>query len=178
LGYLASKRIVAWTNDELEKMIEVFSREVVKFPLPGLPFDDKILTVLKTGVSCRRCGKCCRGSQTGPDHPGFVVLDEDLRAMAQHTKYSVKYLRGKARYNKNPDYPEGKYLPLPCMFFEKRENGCGIYEFRPCVCRSYPAVHTAQGDVAIDVQCDYGKDMCRRGVELIKRLAFNRAMIN
>ncbi len=82
---------------------------------------------------CTRCGNCCGGS------PGYVwVDDEDLRRLARRLGLAEEELR--RRYTR---YVPGWGTSLTetegydCIFYD-RDQGCTVYEDRPCQCRTWP----------------------------------------
>ena len=87
--------------------------------------------------ACHTCqGNCCIGES------GYIwVSPEEMRAMAEHLKMSEasfinEYLL-KIRYRftlKELPYEGG----FGCIFFDRVQKMCRIYEVRPSQCRTFP----------------------------------------
>lgn len=79
---------------------------------------------------CQRCGKCCRGE------PGVVWVNEkeiiDISRFLGMTRemFAKKYLRIIHGRISLLEYGNGD-----CVMYN---NGCVIYEVRPCQCRTFP----------------------------------------
>jgi len=105
----------------------------------------KWLMKFQEHFQCHRCGGCC---ETAP------VLDlnhYDIERIADYLKISInrmleKYTMAlpKERINALPYlFPvRGIKETLPCMFYDKKVKGCGIYPARPLVCRAFPFLET------------------------------------
>ena len=128
---------------------------------------------------CRRCGKCCIPNPIFPNHPGIMVLKEDLIRISKHTNYSLKYLNTKTFLNKDPYFAQQRYLPLPCMFYNQKRQECQIYEIRPFICKTYPISDVENQDgITVDVRCDYGKDIFRKAINYLKSESITSAIDN
>jgi len=83
--------------------------------------------------TCTRCGHCCTGE------PGYVwVGDDDLAAIARlrgETVEQVKalYTRWTSRGQTLREKSNGD-----CIFYDREQQGCSIYEARPPQCRTWP----------------------------------------
>lgn len=79
---------------------------------------------------CQRCGRCCRGG------PGVVWVNkkerEEISAYLgiQETAFAKNYLRSINGRISLLEYGNGD-----CIMYD---NGCKIYEVRPCQCRTFP----------------------------------------
>lgn len=79
---------------------------------------------------CQRCGRCCRGE------PGVVWVNqreiEEISEFLGISKnaFAKKYLRGI-----NDRFSLLEYGNGDCIMYD---NGCKIYNKRPCQCRSFP----------------------------------------
>lgn len=91
-----------------------------------------ILPWYKEGLrfECQRCGRCCRGE------PGVVWVNkreiEKISAFLGVTQnsFAKNYLRGV-----NDRFSLLEYGNGDCIMYD---NGCKIYDVRPCQCRSFP----------------------------------------
>lgn len=165
LGHLCGDKFP--TDEEIEKVIAAFLAEGLSPKVTGLEFSKESARALLELSKCRRCGKCCQPNKINPDNPGIFVDEADLAAISKHTKHNLKSLRKVSKINANPKYTVGaRYLPQPCLFFNKSERGCKIYNYRPFVCGIFPVLYDSNDDFIIDLGCEYGKDIYRR---LIKR---------
>lgn len=88
-------------------------------------------------TACARCGgKCCTGER------GNIFADkaelERIRAFfgLEKAEFDKLYLRkvGLRLSFKEFEFEGG----FACVFFDTKERKCGIYEFRPKQCRSFP----------------------------------------
>lgn len=79
---------------------------------------------------CQRCGRCCRGE------PGVVWVNkkeiEEISSFLGITKnaFAKNYLR-----SINDRFSLLEYGNGDCIMYD---NGCKIYDVRPCQCRSFP----------------------------------------
>lgn len=83
---------------------------------------------------CTRCGRCCGGA------PGFVwVTDAEIATLARRFGVSDAELR--RRYTRQVD---GLGISLTetddydCVFLDREQGLCTVYEDRPRQCRTYP----------------------------------------
>jgi len=158
LSYLQTKHSQAWTDSDIEKFIDAFASENIAPTVLGLSFTPDNVNPLLSKSYCRRCGECCLPNPLDPQHPGVMVFEEELRLIAKYSSYSYKYLKKKAKINTDPNLARRRYLPLPCIFYQKGK--CQIYDIRPLVCRTYPITDIrGQDGISINVRCDYGKDL-------------------
>ena len=162
LSHLTNLDSSAWSSSDIETLMHAFASEDIAPAILGIPFEPQTVMALLKVSYCRRCGKCCIPSPITPDHPGVMVFKEDLINISRHSKYSYKFLKKKALLNTNPDFPQKRYLPLPCIFFNKQKIECQIYDSRPLICHTFPISDvTNQVGISIDLRCDYGRDIYR-----------------
>ena len=90
---------------------------------------------------------CCSPKTPNPANPGVEALEDELKEIAVHLGIPYGELEEKTKMGKpvfHPDYMIGlsftRYLPLPCPYYDAKARGCGIYEYRPIVCRMHPVV--------------------------------------
>ena len=175
LEYLETKEDSEVTNDDIRKLTEAFSAEIISPRIPGIAFVPENIEKLLSFSKCRRCGKCCRPHSQITDHPGIIVADSELTIISKHTKYSLKALRKRAKVNTNADYEVGaRYLPLPCTFYNQNERSCTIYSYRPSICRIYPVSNSPEGDVTVDLQCDFGREIYQNTMRQLRDAAIER----
>jgi len=158
LSYLKNKNPVTWTDSEVDKLIDAFTKEDIA-PLVLIPFTPLNVEHLLRESHCRRCGKCCLSN---PDDLGVMVSEDELRTIAKHSKYTYKYLKRHSTKYEHPERDDLRHLPQPCMFY--RQGQCTIYRWRPFVCRIYPISNSPRGGkvyTTISLRCDYGKDLYR-----------------
>ena len=162
LSHLANVDSSDWSTSDIEIIMQAFASEDIAPAILGIPFKPQTVRALLNVSYCRRCGRCCIPSPITPDHPGVMVFKEDLINISRRSTYSYKFLKKKAIFNTNPDFPLKRYLPLPCIFFNKQKFECQIYDSRPLVCETFPISDvTNQVGISIDLRCDYGKDIYR-----------------
>ena len=170
LSHLKNKNPSAWSASDIQQLIDAFAAEDISPTVRGLPFTAYNVKKLLGTSNCRRCGKCCLPNPLNPEHPGVMVYKEDLIKIAKHSHYSYKYLKKKAILNTNPNLAPRRYLPLPCMFYDKTKSECQIYDIRPLVCRTFPITDLPrQVGISINVRCEYGRDIYRNVINLLKK---------
>lgn len=86
---------------------------------------------------CDKCGgKCCTGES------GYIWIDEtEIRNLAEFFGLSRDEFKklflykeaGKFSIKEKP-YNGG----FACVFFDEKNKNCGVYDFRPSQCRSFP----------------------------------------
>lgn len=79
--------------------------------------------------NCMKCGKCCR--LLAIQYPNFfnrIPYAVDITVKWHEFRYGFTY------YNR-----EGNYLLYSCNHL-RSDNRCGLYFFRPRLCREYPKV--------------------------------------
>ena len=170
LEYLEAKELREYTDDDIIKLTNAFSTELISPSVPWILFERENINKLLKVAKCRKCGRCCLPDKTSPDNPGVIVGENDLIGISQHTKHSLKSLRKIVKVNDDPRYNIGAiYLPLPCMFFNKNERSCKIYAHRPFICRIYPISDDSDGEnITIDVHCEYGKEMFQKALKYLR----------
>ena len=77
---------------------------------------------------CTRCGNCCT------DNSSLRVPKQELKRIAEAQGISYKKLKKKIRARPRKNGTMG-ITRRPCPFYE---DGCGVYNVRPGVCRAYP----------------------------------------
>ena len=173
LSYLENKNIHAWTDSDIDKLLDAFANETIA-PTVDLPFTPPTVKTLLAKSYCRRCGKCCLPNPLDPDDPGVMVSENELKLIAEHSNFSYKQLKKKSVKYKNPDRENVRHLPLPCMFYHEGE--CQVYNVRPLVCKIYPITDSLRNGkpyIAINVRCDYGKDLYKSVVNYLKKKSKN-----
>jgi Fe-S-cluster containining protein len=170
LEYLETIELRDYTDDDIKKLTNAFSVELIAPSVPFILFERENINKLLSLSKCKRCGKCCLPDKTAPDNPGVIVGESDLMEISKNTKHSLKSLKKIVRLSENPKYHAGAlFLPLPCMFFNKNERSCKIYSHRPLICRIYPISDDSGADnVTIDVHCDYGKEIFQKALKLLR----------
>jgi len=169
ISHLEGKEISKLTDCDIEKIMDAFAAENLAPAIYEIDYSIENINKLLNLSHCRRCGRCCLPNPIDPDYPGVMVLEEDLRMIARHTHYSYKYLKKKAILNKNPELPRRRYLPLPCMFYNKKKKECEIYEIRPLICRTFPITDLpGKNGISINLMCEYGKDIYRSVINKMK----------
>ena len=90
-------------------------------------------------IECNKCGYCCIGTE-------MELLPEDIERilklgykLQEFAKFDGIYWRLKTKNGY-------------CIFFNKKDNTCTIYEYRPIGCRLYPLQWNGF-DVEIDKRC-------------------------
>ncbi|KAB2832658.1 MAG: YkgJ family cysteine cluster protein [Candidatus Brocadia sp.] len=79
---------------------------------------------------CQRCGRCCRGE------PGVVWVNrKEIKEISSflgitENTFAKSYLR-----SVNDRFSLLEYGNGDCIMYD---NGCKIYDVRPCQCRSFP----------------------------------------
>jgi len=175
LEYLRTKLIRDYTDDDIKKMTEAYSIELLTPKVPQMLFTTKSVSMLLNFAKCKKCGRCCLPDKTLQGNPGVIVNEADLLRISKDTKHSLKSLKKMTMINRNPDYQVGaKYLPLPCIFFNKNERICKIYSDRPFVCRIYPVLDAPNNGVSIDVHCEYGKEIFQKAMKYTRALAMQK----
>ena len=173
LSYLEEKNVKDWSDYDIDKLLNASENENIA-PTVDIHFRQDNVEKLLSKSYCRRCGKCCLPNPLDPDHPGVMVYEKDLRLIAKHSSYSYKYLKKKAVLNTDPSLARCRHFPLPCMFYKKGE--CQIYDVRPFICRIYPLIESPRNGelyIAINVRCDYGKDLYKFVVSYLKTMNKN-----
>ncbi len=160
LAHLAEKPRSAWNEAEIDRLLEVFSKEDI-YPAFNIEFTPpNIDELLKLG-SCRRCGRCCLPNPAKPGDRGIMVHEDELKQIAQATGISYKELLKNTSRDKNPGRKHFRLIGYPCLFYS--DKGCRAYENRPTICSVYPVTNFVRSDgthdIKINVKCDYGRDI-------------------
>lgn len=87
--------------------------------------------------ACATCqGRCCTGES------GYIYVNKtEIEAIAELLDLSVEKFVADYLYKKGYKYSikEIKYNgSYECVFYNRENNGCGIYEARPIQCRTFP----------------------------------------
>jgi Fe-S-cluster containining protein len=170
LSHLQKRKIKDWSESDIDELLNAFEHEDIA-PTVTIPFTKCNITELLDRSYCRRCGKCCLPNPLNPNHPGVMVFEDELKLIARHSNFSYRFLKKRTTKYKTPDRKDIRRLPLPCMFYQKGE--CQIYEIRPFVCKIYPITDSpSEGKVyiAINVRCDYSKDLYKFCITTEKRM--------
>jgi Fe-S-cluster containining protein len=151
------------SGEDIEKLIVAFLAENLAPKLSGVEFSRESVNALLNLSKCRRCGKCCLPNKCHPDNPGIFLDKSDLELISKKTKHNIKSLQRIAKVNNNTLYSVGaRYLPQPCIFFNKTARGCQIYPYRPFVCTIFPILYDTNNEFIIDLGCEFGKDIYRK----------------
>jgi len=170
LAPLKDQPLNTWQDADIEKLIEAFASENIAPVIYGLAFNPTNVKGLLGLSHCRRCGKCCQPNPSKPEHPGVIVSEHDLKQIARNPGYNLKQLKKRTHVSKDPDFIQGTYLPLPCIFYDKKAGACRIYEVRPLVCTTFPVTDIpGRVGVAVSVGCDYGKDIYKRILDRMRK---------
>jgi hypothetical protein len=175
LSHLRDADPTEWSDSDVEKIMEAFFIENIAPTFSGPFFTPGNIVSLLGTSHCRRCGKCCLPNPLDPKNPGVMVFKKDLELIAEHSDYSYEDLIGKAIPSTDPQIPPCWYLPLPCMFYDKENRKCSIYETRPFVCKvtPMPPLMSLGTDkpvgILVSVGCEYGKDIFRNLTCLAKK---------
>ena len=170
LAFLKDQPIHTWQDSDIDKLIEAFAAENIAPVIYGLTFNPANVRGMLALSHCRRCGKCCLPNPSKPEHPGVTVGEHDLKQIARNPRYTYKQLKKKTRISKDPNFIQGRYLPLPCIFYDKKKSECQIYDLRPLVCTTFPVTDIpGRVGVAVSVGCDYGKDIYRNIIDHMRK---------
>ena len=160
LAFLKNQPLPTWQDSDIDRLIAAFASENIAPALYGPAFTPANVQGLLALSYCRRCGKCCLPNPSKLEHPGVMVSEQDLRQIAKNSGYTYKYLKKKTQLSKDPNFVQGRYLPLPCVFYDKKKSECQIYDVRPLICRTFPITDIpGRVGIAVNVGCDYGKDI-------------------
>lgn len=89
------------------------------------------------GSCCEKCGgKCCTGESgyIWINNDEITLLCEKLNMDFDEFKYNYLIKVGFKFSLKEKNYYNGK----ACIFFNEENLNCGIYDFRPKQCRTFP----------------------------------------
>ncbi len=160
LASLKDKPVHTWQDSDIDRLADAYAEENIAPALYGPAFTSDNVRGLLALSHCRRCGKCCLPNPATPEHPGVMVSESDRRRIAENTQYSYKYLKKKAPINNDSPFVPGRYLPLPCVFYDNKKGECRVYDVRPLICTTFPLTDIpGRTGIAINVGCDYGKDI-------------------
>jgi Fe-S-cluster containining protein len=170
LSHLKEKEIQDYSDQDIENLLQAYSKEIIAPTVPGYEFNFETVKYLQSQSKCFRCGRCCRYNSKTPENPGVMVSEEELRIISKNTKHKLKSLKQMTRINSNAVYEVGaRYIPLTCVFYNETAKSCKIYNARPLICSFYPVSTSPNSKwVTIDVQCDYGKDIFRKALKFLR----------
>ncbi|MFC2072308.1 YkgJ family cysteine cluster protein [Chloroflexota bacterium] len=176
LSYLTTKKLDAWTDSDIDKLIEACANENVA-PLVLIPFNISNIKALLAKSYCRRCGECCKSNRFNLNDPGVMVLEDDLKNIAKHSAFSYNQMKMNSVKYISPERNDVRHLRLPCMLY--KQGRCTIYRIRPNLCKIYPIkdsqpLNDGRVNIAISVRCDYGKDIYRSIFENQKTRTMSR----
>ena len=155
------------------------------------------------GFECTRCGACCtgEGGEDGDEHTATVFPDE-IRELQASTDYDFRDVARPTPFGlrEGEDGLEGETFEWAlqtdacgdCTFYEESEDGrggCGVYDDRPHICRTYPfsldlgGTSQPMGE-AVDREglvraheCEgLGRDISREEAEELARALIERAI--
>lgn len=93
-------------------------------------------TKKKDEYDCNKCpGWCC-------SYERIPVTSEDIKRLARHLEGEIEDVREHC-LDKHGDYlylrhKKDTIFKSTCVFFDRVERRCGVYEARPWVCRKFP----------------------------------------
>ncbi|MBU4220238.1 MAG: YkgJ family cysteine cluster protein [Euryarchaeota archaeon] len=108
-------------------------------------------SILESGLSCARCGWCCRENfyiritkEISRPSNAISVFPEDVKRIIKGTGKSWDEIVKPDIYSCLDDGKDIRVIGWilrrsdkdECIFYTK--GGCGIYEWRPMICRCYP----------------------------------------
>ena len=170
LSYLTNKYVQAWTDSDIDQLMEALDNENIAPRIPILFTPPNIKRLLSTSY-CRRCGNCCLSNPLYASQPGVLVFEKELKCITKHSNYSYKFLKRKSVKYNNPERNDVRHLPLPCLFYQ--QGKCTIYDVRPFVCKIYPVKDSTPINgkvyITISLRCDYGKDLYRYALNELKK---------
>lgn len=91
-------------------------------------------------ISCLDCGNCCK---TTPS----LVNNRDVKRISKFL--GITNGEFNERYLSVDEDDDIVFRSTPCVFLDKEDNTCSIYEVRPKACVGYP--HTDDHKVSLDV---------------------------
>ncbi len=172
LSALKNTPVYHWQDSDIEKLIDAFATENIAPALYGPAFTPENVRGLLALSHCRRCGKCCLPNPAKPEHPGVLVGEPDLERIADKTAHTFRYLKKRAPLSRDPKFVQGRYLPLPCTFYDEEKEECRIYNARPFICTTFPVTNIpGRTGIAVNVGCDYGKDIYKSLLSRIRQRA-------
>ena len=157
LGYLRTKPMAKWEEEEFDKLLSAMDSEDAA-PVLDIPFTPENIERLLAVSNCRECGMCCRTNPRDDKTSGIMIEAAELESIAEATDQSLEEL--KSKLIKHEKDASAMCIPLPCMFC--KDDKCEIYEVRPRVCRTYPLGGVTYDDESytmVNLRCDYGKDI-------------------
>jgi len=175
LAHLKGKNALFIGESDITKLLDALSREDIPVRLPIPPAPESIDWLLSQS-NCRRCGKCCMPNPLNPKHPGVEVLESELKPIAKYLGVSPKKLKNKTTKGKlinnllQPTESERtRRFPLPCSFLDSKLKQCRVYPVRPVVCKIYPVLSGETFSYTeVKVNCDYGKDIIRNAIKVLR----------
>src|SRR5919198_1545522 len=105
----------------------------------GKPFPIPVrASQARVRYSCEKCpGYCC-------SYPEIEVTPRDIERLAR--RFGLSYARAEVRFTKEHPkegvallrHQKDEHFGTVCMFFDRKQRRCTVYEARPGVCRDYP----------------------------------------
>jgi Fe-S-cluster containining protein len=170
IEYLAKKQCKDFTDEDIELLINALCCEDMAPRLSGMRFIEENVQWLLSLSKCKRCGKCCLPFKLAPDYPGVIVGENDLEVICANTNHKMKMLKQKSKLGIGSlGSSPSRFLPLPCMFFESNKRSCKIYPFRPFICGIYPISDSSNGEVTINLRCEFGKEIYRKCIKYLRQ---------
>jgi Fe-S-cluster containining protein len=87
--------------------------------------------------ACERCeGRCCTG-----ESGNIFVSPLEIAVLAKHLKMDEGLFRSTYLVKRGYSFSLKEQIvgmSHDCIFFDRKINGCGVYEARPTQCRTFP----------------------------------------
>jgi Fe-S-cluster containining protein len=174
LAYLEGKNALTLEPADMDKLLVALGDDEISLNVPIPCTAETVRQVLAYSI-CRRCGRCCLPNPLNPRSPGVEVFEEELKSMTEYLNLPFEDVKRKTSVGHVTSYAYQvielgftRWLPLPCPFYSREQNGCLAYATRGIVCQVYPVVFTGDDtSMSIRVTCEYGKDIIR---EVYRRL--------
>ncbi len=177
LSDLEGRNILTLERSDMDRLLVVLGNDDISLnvPIPCTP--EKVREVLSYS-ECRKCSRCCIPNPLNPGSPGIEVFEDELKTIAEYLHTPYESLKEKTIVGQVVSYPFQliklgftRWLPLPCPFYNAKENECKVYPVRSVVCKTFPVIFTGDDTyMSIKVNCDYGKDII---IEACKHLISN-----
>ena len=177
LAHLKGKDLLSLEEDDFMALITALGKDDISLNVP-IPCKAETIFELVSSAECRQCGRCCRPNPLNPASPGIEVFKEELETLAEHVDTPYQALESRTKMGKWVPHPFGwtnltstRWMPLPCPFYDEEKQLCSVHTARPLVCKIHPVIFTGEIDtVSIKLNCDYGKDLVKKGFEMAKKL--------
>ena len=177
LPHLKGKDLLSLEEDDFTALVTALGNDDISLNVP-IRCDADTIFELVASAECRQCGKCCQPNPLNPDSPGIEVFKEELEALAEHVNTAYQDIESQTKMGKWVPHPFGwtnltstRWMPLPCPFYNHEKQLCSVHTARPLVCKIHPVIFTGEiNNVSIKLNCDYGKDLIKKGYEMAKKL--------